>query len=377
MPRQKRHRIEGYKGIYFIIGTHPTGKEERVYYAQYKRSGKPIEERIGGQFRDAMTPHKAARIRAARIDGKQECNSARRERERREREAETDSWTIARLWHNYKEAHPDVKGLSFDESRYKCYLAPPFGDREPKDIRPLDVDRIRVDLLKKGKASQTVRNTLELLRRLVNHGSARGLCEGLSFKVKLPKASDPKTECLSSDEIRRLLDVLNEWPDVHMANALELALYSGMRRGEILRLEWRDLDFRNGVIHIRNPKGGKDQTIPMNKKARVTLKRHPRVRGNRIFQPQRDVSTQARAIRKAAELPGDFRVFHGLRHTFGSLLVSSGVSLYQVQKLLGHAHPAQTTRYAHLSDQALKAASDQIGDLLEGGKVIDMHTRSG
>ena len=70
-------------------------------------------------------------------------------------------------------------------------------------------------------------------------------------------------------------------------------------------------------------------------------------------------------IKKAAGLPKDFRPLHGLRHTYASMLASSGqVDLYTLQKLLTHKSAAMTQRYAHLRDDALRRASDLAGDLI-------------
>ena len=70
-------------------------------------------------------------------------------------------------------------------------------------------------------------------------------------------------------------------------------------------------------------------------------------------------------IRKAAGLPVGFRPLHGLRHTFASMLASSGdVDLYTLQKLLTHKTGAMTQRYAHLRDDTLRRASDLAGDLV-------------
>ena len=87
------------------------------------------------------------------------------------------------------------------------------------------------------------------------------------------------------------------------------------------------------------------------------------------------------AIRNKAGLPKDFRPFHGLRHTFASLLASSGkVDLHVIQRLLSHKTPTMTQRYAHLRDESLKRASQLAGDLVseavkskeEPGNVIEL-----
>jgi integrase len=130
------------------------------------------------------------------------------------------------------------------------------------------------------------------------------------------------------------------------------------------------VDFDKGFIHIIGPKGGKDQTIPMNQAARDLLTAHPRTGSTYVF-PARggnqrtDISKQVTRIKRAAGLPKDFRPLHGLRHTFASMLASSGqVDLYTLQKLLTHKNPVMTQRYAHLRDEALRRASDLAGDLI-------------
>lgn len=76
------------------------------------------------------------------------------------------------------------------------------------------------------------------------------------------------------------------------------------------------------------------------------------------------LNKQVNAIKKAANLPADFRPLHGLRHTFASVAVSNGVPLSHVQKLLTHKDPSLTQRYAHLEDSALKNSASLVGDFL-------------
>ena len=72
-----------------------------------------------------------------------------------------------------------------------------------------------------------------------------------------------------------------------------------------------------------------------------------------------------KAIKKAANLPKDFRPLHGLRHTFASVAVSNGVPLSHVQRLLTHKYPSLTQRYAHLEDEALRQAAENVGNFLD------------
>ena len=89
-----------------------------------------------------------------------------------------------------------------NESRFKRYLELPFGEKEPHEIAPLDVDRIRVMMLK-SKSPQTVKNTLELFRRIINFGVKMQLCQRLSFPIEFPKPDNHKTEDLTPEEMER------------------------------------------------------------------------------------------------------------------------------------------------------------------------------
>jgi integrase len=150
---------------------------------------------------------------------------------------------------------------------------------------------------------------------------------------------------------------------------MELALYSGLRRGEMFKLTWDDVKFNRGFVHIRDPKGGPDQKIPLNDASRGLLKGLPKnspyVFPGRGGKKRTNISKQTRKIADAAGLSKDFRPLHGLRHVYASMLASSGeVDLYTLQKLLTHKDPKMTQRYAHLRDYALKQAANVAGNII-------------
>ncbi|MEO0069694.1 MAG: site-specific integrase [candidate division WOR-3 bacterium] len=370
MPALKRFRTR-YPGVFYIEGTCPaTGKPERIYYIRYRKEGQLIEEKAGRQFQDDMSPARASMIRAERMGGK-----APTRREMREAAAKI-RWTVDRLWQEYTADKPDTKSWRTDRYRYEKFLKAGFGGKEPKDIGQLDLHRLRLNLSKTLKA-QTVKHVLRLLTRIINFGVKKGLCPGLAFKVEYPQVNNLKTEDLTSDQLSALMEALKNAPDLEAANFMALALSTGMRRGELFRLKWDDIDFERGFIHLRDPKGGTDQKIPLNQAAREVLANHPRTGSPFVF-PGRGGQQRTRppkgieAIRKAAGLPKDFRPLHGLRHTYASMLASSGqVDLYTLQKLLTHKSPAMTQRYAHLRDEALRRAAEVagalIGQALNGG----------
>jgi len=368
MPSLKRIRTN-YIGVFYIEGTSPaTGKPEKIFYIRYRKAGKMIEEKAGRQFQDDMTPARAHRLRAERIEGKRPTRQEMRDMEKARKEAEAGRWTINRLWQEYTE-HRQIKGIAQDRCRFENYIKPVWGDKEPQEIMPLEVDRLRLRILK-DKAPQTAKLTLALLRRIVNYGVRRHLCQPLSFHLEIPKVHNIKTEDLDPEQLTRLLEAIDQDPNIQAANLMKLVLFTGMRRGELFRLQWEDVDFQRGFINLRDTKSGQDQKIPLNQAARDLLLHHPRTGSPYVFpgrggRQRTDINKQVSKIKEAAGLPRDFRALHGLRHFYASLLASSGqVDLYTLQKLLTHKSPAMTMRYAHLRDQALKQAAEVVGNLI-------------
>jgi integrase len=247
------------------------------------------------------------------------------------------------------------------------------------------VDRLRIGLLKKRKRTAskakkrptvlkpaTVRNVLELVRRIVNFGVRKRLCEEIPFRIELPRVNNLKTEDLSPVQLSNLLQVIEKDENVQARSLMKMALFTGMRRGELFKLKWADINIEKGFIRLKDPKGGVDQNVPLNSPAKDLLQSYERTKGSPFVFPGRsgrqrvDIHHQVNRIKKKAGLPKGFRALHGLRHVYASMLASSGqVDLYTLQKLLTHKSPLMTQRYAHLRDIALKRASDLAGELID------------
>lgn len=362
MPRQKRIKTR-YPGVYAV----QVGKA-RAFYIHYRKDGDPrlIEEKaeIPGK---TMTAALANQLRTERIKGKVPTNRERRETARQVEEAEKERVTISSLWKTYREKHEKMPSFHSDKSRYERFIEPSFGDKELHEIIALDIDRLERKVLK-GKAAQTIKHVFGLLQRIANEG------DGLSVKIKNPSIDNTVTETLSEGQLKALIKALDESPDAQIANCMRLALYTGMRRGELFKLKWSDVDFEKGFIFIRHPKGKKSTHIPLNDQAKNLLESHQRVAEN-VFvntkgKPFSDPRQRIDAVRKAAGLPEGFRPMHGLRHVYASLLASSGkVDIYTLQRLLTHKSTAMTQRYAHILDESLRRASNVIGDILQGTKT--------
>ena len=153
---------------------------------------------------------------------------------------------------------------------------------------------------------------------------------------------------------------------------MKLALFTGMRRGALFKLQWQDVNFENSIICLRDSKSSRDEYIPMNETARAILTNHPRFSASMlVFQNEHGkqrvcVRKAVARIKKRAGISKDFRCLHGMRHVFASNLETSGkIDLYRIQKLLTHKNPQITQRYAHLRDDALRKTSEVMDTIIK------------
>ena len=360
-----------YPGVFYREAIRIGGRgAERVYYIVFKNNGRVIEEKVGRQYVDDMTPARASHLRAERIEGKRLSRKELKARKEARKKADQDRWTLERLWEGYKKNRFQNKGLRVDEGRYKKYIKPDFENKEPKDIVLLDVDRLKRRRLN-NLAPQTVKHVLNLFLRIINYGVKRSLCDPLTFRIEKPRVNNQRTEDLSTEQLKSLFEAIEADENIQAKNLMRMALFTGMRRGELFKLKWDDIDPERGFITIRDPKGVIDQKIPLNNGVRNILENHIRTGSPYVF-PGRggrqrvDINKQVNRIKKRAGLPAEFRPLHGLRHTYASMLASSGkVDMYTLQKLLTHKDPRMTQRYAHLRDETLKKAAKVADDIIE------------
>ncbi|HEV1992470.1 MAG TPA: site-specific integrase [Candidatus Dormibacteraeota bacterium] len=203
-----------------------------------------------------------------------------------------------------------------------------------------------------------------LLNSIFDYGVANGYLLKNPVTATRSFATHPGIiRYLTADEEAAIRAVLREWnPD--MEAEIDLALNTGLRRGEQFHLTWDLIDLERGILTV--PVEGKTgrRFIPINSACRLAIaKLHEQSNGS----PYVCYRTQAandlrhtrfqRILKRAGVL--NFR-WHDLRHTFASRLVMAGVDLRTVQQFLGHASIVTTMRYAHLSPEHGKAAIEKL-----------------
>ncbi len=173
-------------------------------------------------------------------------------------------------------------------------------------------------------------------------------------------SEDKKTKHAPKPENRRT------FISPHAAAALRLLMFTGARLREILHLRWNEVDFERGLLFLPDSKTGR-KTIILNAPALAVLRNVPRLgtyviagdsAGRADERPRSDLQRPWTQVTKRVGLQG-VRI-HDLRHTHASYGVMGGLGLPIVGRLLGHTQPSTTARYAHLADDPLRRASDQI-----------------
>ena len=311
-----------YVGVFYREADRIGGRgKEKIFYIVFKKDGKVFEEKVGRQYANDMSEAKAARIRAERIEGKRRSRQEIREAAK----AENAAYTLTKLWNEYEQGKAENKALRTDRGRFKKHLEPILGGKQPHEIILLDVQRLTRNLSQKYKP-QTVRHVLGILKRIIHYGQKHKHNGPLPFPVDPVRVDNKTTEDLSAEQLKSLLKAIDESEDIQAANMMRLALFTGMRRGEMFKLQWTDVDFERGFINIRNPKGGISQKIPLNKEAREVFEGHPRT-ADHVYtrcdgKPFKDIHRRVNAIKAAAGIKEDFRALQGLRHVYASMLVS-------------------------------------------------------
>lgn len=287
----------------------------------------------------------------------------------------------------YSKANKAHSSYDRDVTTIQRHLVPLWGDLDLARITTKMVEEYKMQRLESVMPS-TLNRELNTVKNMLSKAVEWGyLRESPAKATKWIKTSRGVVRFLSREEADRFLEACNESQNLHFHAIVLLALNTGMRRGEILRLRWEDVDLRRSKIQVVSREEGhtknyESRTVPMNDLVTAALRKQPRrldrpyVFCNVNGEPFADVDTSfATALRKSG-LP-HFR-FHDLRHTFASWLVMGGVDIRTVQELLGHKDIRMTMRYAHLAPDHMRRAvaildSRAVETSASAEEILDSH----
>lgn len=242
------------------------------------------------------------------------------------------------------------------------------------EINNLDIEEYKRKRREEGKTGATINRELACLRTIFNKSIEWGKLKTSPPKIKLFKENNQRVRYLEKAEAKKLIEVSPE----PLKSIIIIALNTGMRRGEILNLKWRDIDFKEKIITIWDTKNKEKRVTPINKIVYNTLLDiNKNLNSEYVFvgkDGKRHISGSyiSHLFEKIIKKLGikNFR-FHDLRHTFASWLIMKGIDLKTVQELLGHKTFNMTLRYAHLSPDHKKLAVEILEEKEEKGIQLD------
>lgn len=376
------------------FGLKITPKGKKVYVVQYRLPGSPTKRFTIGRHGSPWTPA-TARTEALRIIGEVAAGvdpSVERKKLRRD-------ISLSKLCELYlaKGARTKKANTRSTEKRLiQAHITPLLGRKQVNRLTKSDIEQFMLDVAAGKTAAdrrtgsqgrsiirggESVANrSLGLLGPLFNFAIDEGLRSNNPARGVKKFREGRSARFLSNDEIARLGDALrlaeSSSLNPYALSAIRLLLLTGCRKNEILSLQWNFIDFNNRMLQLPDTKTGA-KTVQLGAPALAVLLKTPRLEGNPfVIVGDREGSHLVNLqkvwakVRFLADLQ-DVRI-HDLRHSFASVAARSGESLLVIGKVLGHATTAATSRYTHLSDDPVKAASEKtsesIGNILDGKK---------
>lgn len=259
-----------------------------------------------------------------------------------------------------------------DQRILRLHILPRFGRYRMNRIQQSDVTAWQGELRTKGLAPATCNRVFVLLKTVMNCAIQWGVleqgmdpCRGVRPFV----GKSTKERYLSPEEAGRLLRALESCRRKNSAQAIQLLLFTGARKNEILSARWEYVDLEHRLLTVPLSKSGKVRHIPLSDDAVRVLKGIPRGESPWVFPRPNGREHITSVFGLWSRLRADIGLhdlrLHDLRHSFARFLVNAGHSLYEVQRCLGHCDPKVTMRYAHLAQRALVDAANAVGQAVQ------------
>ncbi len=384
------------------FGLKVTPAGNRIYVLQY-RFGRRLRRYTIGKHGAPWTPEEARR-EAARLLGLVAAGTDPTDVKAETRRA----LTITELCDLYLAEGCTTKRpstLVTDRRNIERHIKPLLGRKGVRDVKGADIERFQRDVAG-GKTAADLRTkprgraivaggkgaalrTLAVLGAIFTFAVKRGLRPDNPVRGVARFKGQKKERFLTTSELAQLGDALNAaeregFNPVAIA-AIRLLVMTGARKAEILTLRWKWVDFERSCLRLPDSKTGA-KVVPLGAPALELLASLPRVENNPYILPGKKAGGHFVGLQKAwarlrerAGLP-DVRV-HDLRHSFASVAVAGGESLYLIGKVLGHRQARTTEAYAHLQDDPVRAVADRTAGRIaaamnggkgDGGEVVEL-----
>lgn len=294
-------------------------------------------------------------------------------------------------WLNYY-VRPYAKERTYQKykSQVDLHIVPKIGDRDMTDLSAVGLQEFVVSLSGKGLSANSVNGVITVLKSSLKRAEMLNLVEKqYTACIQRPKNRKKQVECFSKTEQRKIEAYIFEKNKPKLLGII-LCLYTGLRIGELMALQWSDIDLQKGMIKISKSchdiwKNGEyvkvidtpktqssERIIPLPKQLISYLKEWKKQSaGNYVISGERRHGIPVRSYQKTFErvlsrLDIPHKEFHSLRHTFATRALECGMDVKTLSELLGHKNPTVTLkRYAHSMLEHKAEMMNRLGKLLQ------------
>lgn len=354
--RSKIEFVNNDRSGLYILKT--KGKEAANFYLRYKNSdNKTCHFPLG-----KTDTHSLSEIKAKLIKVKAERSESQI--------AKPKAYTLKSYFYSVYKSYCMMRNRSWisKERLFKLRIEKEFGDNLLTDITYLQLRNFHSGLKESGLSGASCDHPIKLLSHIYNMCIQEELVnENPAARVKQFREFNEVHNVLTDDQLKSLLSVL-EASGTQPALIAMMLISTGCRLNEILTISWKNVDLERKVLKIESKfsKGKTDRHLPLNDAALDVLnKLTTRGKFDHLFinprtrKPYVSIHKAWKKLVLKAGLPRGYRL-HDLRHQAASDMASSGISIYIISKLLGHKNVITSERYSHVSDKALRKASDTV-----------------
>lgn len=369
-----RVKKQGFTGIYYRESSSKRfrGKPDKCFYYVYRDKNRKLHWIKVGWLSEGYTMEIARDQRQKQLQGNRNHTASFVDAE----------MTVGQAFEKLielSEANADT--IQNDKSLYKNYIKDSFAHRRLDSITALDLEQLKNDIIRSGKAPATAKHVLTLIGKTYNRVINMELWRGTNpvKKISMPKFDNSRVRFLSKDEANLLLTTLKqrERRSTYSYDMALISLHTGARLGEIRALRWQCIDIQNRRLTILESGENKETKNKASRTAYITdelltiFEKYERLPNEFLF-----TSPDGSQFKKCA--PTTFRrvvdelfnegvadrrqkvTFHTLRHTFASWLAIQGTPIFTIKELLGHKSIEMTMRYAKLAPDTKVTAVQQL-----------------